>query len=217
MAILNHSVLGKISGKLGNLVIYQLNGKTVVREKPRWKKSYQASSLQRLHQKKFRVATDALRPLGKVLDKGYGEWVTSTRKGFHFALSQTLRQAMIEQQEVFMVNFESVLISSGFVAPAKNPNFQVIGDQNLRITWETQGGLDNSKDSDLSWVVVYYPDLGLLDEFDGAAFRKSQVQEIEISQKIDLHESYLFISFYRKQPKLKRQFSNSVCLKIRRE
>ena len=34
MAILNHNVLGKLSGKLGNLVFRQINGKTYVSNRP---------------------------------------------------------------------------------------------------------------------------------------------------------------------------------------
>lgn len=186
----------------------------MIREKPHWKKAYQASNLQVLYQRKFRVATDALRPLRKVLDMGYGESVTSTRKGFHIALSQTLRQAMTEQDGTVNINFESVLVSSGFVAPVCNPALEQTGDKSLKISWDSHVGQDNSKDSDLSWLVLYYPVLGLVEEFDGLAFRKSQHQEITLSQRIDLHESYLFISFYRTWPKEKRQFSDSVCIQV---
>ncbi|WP_332913823.1 hypothetical protein [Algoriphagus boritolerans] len=50
------------------------------------KKSYQPTALQRLYQQKFKLATAALRPLNKILDTGYGEFVSATRKDFiwHF-------------------------------------------------------------------------------------------------------------------------------------
>jgi hypothetical protein len=61
MARLNHPFLGLISGKLGNQVIFQLNGKMVVFENPLWKKNYQATALQRLYWQKFKLETVALR------------------------------------------------------------------------------------------------------------------------------------------------------------
>lgn len=214
MARLNHPFLGQISGKLGNLVIYQLNGKTVVREKPQWKKSYQPTALQRLYQQKFKLATTALRPLNKVLDTGYGEFVSPTRKGFHLALSQTLKSAINEAQGNVSVNYESILISSGFVSPVLNLQNEWIGARKLRLYWESQGNQGNSKDSDLSWIVVYNPDQGIAEEFTGEAFRRSQSQIIELAQRIELSGSYLYMSFYRLLPRNKRRFSDSVCIPL---
>jgi hypothetical protein len=214
MARLNHPFLGQLSGKLGNLVIYQLNGKTVVREKPQWKKSYQATALQRLYQQKFKLATAALRPLLKVLDTGYGEYVTSTRKGFHLALSQTLKSAMLETQGTVGVNYESILISSGVVSPVLHLQTSWVGTRELSLHWESQGNQGNAKDSDLSWIVVYNPDQGIVEEFSGGAFRRTQSQTIELAQRIDLAGSYLFMSFYRLLPRNKRRFSDSVCIRL---
>lgn len=214
MARLNHPFLGQISGKLGNLVIYQLNGKTVVREKPQWKKSYQPTALQRLYQQKFKLATAALRPLNKVLDTGYGEFVSATRKGFHLALSQTLKSAINENQGNVSVNYESILVSSGFVTPVLKLQTEWIGARQLRLYWESQGNQGNSRESDLSWIVVYNPDQGIAEEFTGEAFRRSQSQIIELAQRIELSGSYLYMSFYRLLPRNKRRFSDSVCIPL---
>lgn len=214
MARLNHPFLGQISGKLGNLVIYQLNGKTIVREKPQWKKSYQPTALQRLYQQKFKLATATLRPLNKLLNTGYGEFVTPTRKGYHLALSQTLTSAINETQGSVSVNFESILISSGVVSPVLNLQTEWIGARQLKLHWESQGNKGNSKDSDLSWIVVYNPDQGIAEEFTGEAFRRSQSQTIELAPRIDLSGSYLYFSFYRLLPRNKRRFSDSVCIPL---
>lgn len=214
MARLNHPFLGQISGKLGNLVIYQLNGKTVVREKPQWKKSYQPTDLQRLYQQKFKLATAALRPLNKVLDSGYGEFVTPTKKGFHLALSQTLKSGMHESQGAVSVEYEFILLSSGVVSPVLNLQTEWIGARQLLLLWESQGNQGNAKDSDLSWIVVYNPDQGIAEEFTGEAFRKSQSQTLELAPRIDLAGSYLYISFYRLLPRNKKRFSDSFCIRL---
>ncbi|WP_026969377.1 DUF6266 family protein [Algoriphagus terrigena] len=214
MAQLNHPFIGRISGKLGNLVIYQLNGKTVVREKPQWKKSYQATALQRLYQQKFKLATAALRPLLKVLDTGYGEYVTSTRKGFHLALSQTLKFAMLETQGTVSVNYESMLISSGFVSPVLNLQTAWVGTRELSLHWESQGNQGNARDSDLSWIVLYNPDQGIVEEFTGGAFRRTQSQILTLSPRLNLEGTYLYLSFYRQLTGNKRRFSDSVCIAL---
>lgn len=214
MARINHPFLGQISGKLGNLVIYQLNGKTVVREKPQWKKNYQPTALQRLYQQKFKLATATLRPLNKVLDIGYGEWVSATRKGFHLALSQTLKSALVETEGNVKVDYEAILISSGVVSRVQNFQKAWVGARQLSLHWESQGNQGNSKDSDLSWIVVYNPHQGVVEKFTGEAFRRSQCQTIELAPRIDLSGSYLYMSFYRLLPRNKRRFSDSVCISL---
>lgn len=214
MAILNHPFLGRISGKLGNLVIYQLNGTTIVREKPQWKKSYQPSALQLLYQQKFKKATEALRPLGKLLDLGYGEFITPTRKGIHLALSQTLKSAMVETEEEPRVNFEAVLISTGFVSPFENYRLEWLDEHKIQLHWDFLGNYGNTRDTDQTWIVLYNPDQGIAEEYQESVFRRSQAQEVLLSPRIDLSGAFMYLSFYRKLRNEKLRFSNSVCVNL---
>lgn len=214
MAILNHPFLGRISGKLGNLVIYQLNGTTIVREKPQWKKSYQPSALQLLYQQKFKKATEALRPLGKLLDLGYGEFITPTRKGIHLALSQTLKSAMVETEEEPRVNFEAVLISTGFVSPFENYRLEWLDERKIQLHWDFLGNYGNTRDTDQTWIVLYNPDQGIAEEYQESVFRRSQVQEVLLSPRLDLSGAFMYLSFYRKLRNEKLRFSNSVCVNL---
>lgn len=214
MAILNHPFLGRISGKLGNLVIYQLNGTTIVREKPQWKKSYQPSALQLLYQQKFKKATEALRPLGKLLDLGYGELITPTRKGIHLALSQTLKSAMVETEEESRVNFEAVLISTGFVSPFENYRLEWLDERKIQLHWDFLGNYGNTRDTDQTWIVLYNPDQGIVEEYQESVFRRSQAQEVLLSPRIDLSGAFMYLSFYRKLRNEKLRFSNSVCVNL---
>ncbi|WP_191321963.1 hypothetical protein [Algoriphagus aquimarinus] len=54
MGIIHSSLLGTINGSMGNLVFYQLNGKTVVRQKPGPRKK-PASERQLYQQKAFSI------------------------------------------------------------------------------------------------------------------------------------------------------------------
>ncbi len=214
MAFLNHPFLGRISGKLGNLVLYQLNGHTIVRERPQRKKDYQPTALQALYQQKFKKANDILRPLSKQLDIGYGELTTATRKGFHLALSQTLKSAMIQTDEGPKVNIEAILISTGFIAPVQSLQAERLEGQKLRLHWTSQGNEGNARESDQSWIVLYQPDQGIVEEFSKPAFRGSQTHLIEPSSRVDLSGAFLFLSFYRDLPRGKRRFSDSVCINL---
>jgi len=214
MATLKNPLLSQISGKLGNLVIYQVNGKTVVRERPQWKTAYKATELQQLHQQKFKEADRILRPLKQMLDFGFGEFVHGNRKGIHLAMSHAMKWAFDGENGSVEIKPESLLVSSGAVATAANLLVERTGGQKVLLQWESQGNFGASRDSDLSWVIVYNPREGLVEEINGRAFRRTQTQELEVSPRINLSGSLVFMSFYRKLAKEAVRFSDSVCVQL---
>ncbi|WP_111670194.1 DUF6266 family protein [Algoriphagus litoralis] len=139
---------------------------------------------------------------------------TPTKKGFHLALSQKLKSAMLEIQGTVTVQYESILLSSGLVSPVHNLQPEWIGARQLKLNWESQGNQGNSRESDFSWIVIYNPEEGIAEEVMGEAFRKSQSHILELAPRINLSGSYLYMSFYRQLPRNKRRFSDSVCIPI---
>ncbi|WP_332913828.1 DUF6266 family protein [Algoriphagus boritolerans] len=112
------------------------------------------------------------------------------------------------------VNYESILISSGVVSPVEQLQIKWLGARQPSLHWESHGNQGNSRESDLSWIVVYNPDQGIAEEFIGEAFRRSQYQTLTLSPRLNLEGTYLYISFYRVLPRNKRRFSDSVCIRL---
>lgn len=214
MATLKHPLLSQLSGKLGNLVIYQLNGKTVLREKPKWKTTYKATPHQKMHQLKFKEVYKILRPLKILLDFGFSEFIGGNRKGIHLAMSHAMKQACYLEGEQVKINFNSLLLSSGPIEGVDQLAVEKPGNKILRLTWESQGNYEPSRESDLTWIVVYNPSQGLVEEFKGKAYRRTQVQEVEVSPRIDFNGLFIYVSFYRNFPKNRVKFSDSVCFQL---
>ncbi|RIW12179.1 hypothetical protein D0X99_19680 [Algoriphagus lacus] len=214
MATLKHPLLSQLSGKLGNLVIYQLNGKTVLREKPKWKTAYKATPHQKMHQLKFKEVYKILRPLKILLDFGFSEFIGGNRKGIHLAMSHAMKQACYLEGEQVKINFNSLLLSSGPIEGVDQLAVEKPGNKILRLTWESQGNYEPSRESDLTWIVVYNPSQGLVEEFKGKAYRRTQVQEVEVSPRIDFNGLFIYVSFYRNFPKNRVKFSDSVCFQL---
>lgn len=214
MATLKNPLLSQLSGKLGNLVIYQLNGKTIVREKPKWKTPYKATEHQKMHQRKFKEVYSKLRPLKILLDFGFSEFIEGNKKGIHLAMSHALKQACYFEGEQVKIDYKSLLLSSGQVAGVNKLGTEKLGNNTLRLSWESQENYEPSKESDLTWILVYNPAQGFVEEFKGKAFRRTQVQELEISPRIDFSGLFIYVSFYRIISKNRFKFSDSVCFPL---
>jgi hypothetical protein len=214
MATLKHPLLSQLSGKLGNLVIYQTNGKTVIREKPKWKTAYKATPHQKMHQEKFKEVYRVLMPLKILLNFGFSEFIAGNKKGIHQAMSHAIKHACFVEGKEVKINFSSLLLSSGSVAGVSQLYCEKLGNKTLRLTWESQGNHEPSRETDLTWIVVYNPFQGFAEEYKGKAFRRTQLQEIEISPRIDFSGLFIYVSFYRNFPKNRYKFSESVCIQL---
>lgn len=113
MAKLNISVLGIFSGKLGNMVGYNLNGKQIVRSLPR--KSAKAPTLKQLeHRMRFSLVAHFLSPLRPIIRTGYGN-----RKGGIAPLAQSIRchirNAITGTYPNLGIDYSKVVLSTGFL------------------------------------------------------------------------------------------------------
>jgi hypothetical protein len=94
MGKIENFVLGSFSGRLGNLVIYQLKGKTVVRKRPGKKENFKSSPLQRYYQDCFVLAQRFLLPIEDQLNIGFGQFSIGGKRGIHMAMSWAIKNAM---------------------------------------------------------------------------------------------------------------------------
>ncbi|MEE4177571.1 MAG: DUF6266 family protein [Bacteroides sp.] len=90
MAFTQEGLLGKFSGKLGNLVIYQMNGKIVMRAKP-GKRTKPAGGRQKETQTNFARVMGILQPLKSFVKMGFNDLAGGTYV-FHKAISENLKR-----------------------------------------------------------------------------------------------------------------------------
>lgn len=88
MAMSSDPIFGAVKGKLNNLVIYQMYGKTIIRTRPAYKRKAATGKLKK-SQDDFKVVMKTLRRVKVYLSFGFNE-VASGRSAFHTALSQNL-------------------------------------------------------------------------------------------------------------------------------
>lgn len=141
MAILKEGINGPFSGRVGNIVGYQLNGQNIIRSLPRVPKNRKPTEAALANRRKIAAVSKFLRPLIRVLRFGYrGVAPKGSRIGpFQAAQSHTFRHALDYGDDgTPYVNPEKVLVFRGEL---EGPT-QIEAERHeggIRVTWDNTG------------------------------------------------------------------------------
>jgi hypothetical protein len=185
MAILKNGPLGNLSGKVGNVVIYTMNGKMVMRSLPT-KKRAKATGKQKASQELF---TQVMKPIR--LAKDFVKFGFAGHKGhspYHAALSINIKRMV----DAGGFSFGQLLFSSGKLAGPLNPMFNLNGNL-LQLSWEGSEPDKKSNLEDQVMIVVINVSRDLVEYKFYAGKRKASFAQIEIygAQKGDQLEIYM--------------------------
>lgn len=211
MAISFENFLGKASGKLGNLIIYQRNGKVCFRSKP--KKSNVPPSDRQIYQRKaFSQASSFLAPIRYELEFGFSGITGDKSKRYGKAQSLTVKKAIISENGEPVLYPEKIQTSSGDLLPPSQCQIQWEKDNILQLTWRPNSFEGNGTDADQIFYVAYDPVTKQKWSITFGEYRKSGSMVIQFPWPGPLAgRFYHFVSFYRKK-KERIEFSDSVCL-----
>lgn len=212
MGKVTDGLLGGISGKVGNLVFYQVNGETLIRTKP-GAATGSNSSLQTYHQKAFALAQDFLSPLKKEIAIGFGAYKIGTKRGIDRAKSLLLKNAIYPMDGIPVLQPEKVLVSSGDLTEARGALLTMMEPGRFRIEWTVNSWDGSARDGDKTFVVIYDTVEPRVFSIQGARYRKDGFQELEFPWTIVGASSsvYIYFSFYAERTG-KTEFSDSVCV-----
>ena len=212
MGKVTDGLLGGISGKVGNLVFYQVNGETLIRTKPGIGAGIN-SSLQTYHQKAFALAQDFLSPVKKEIAIGFGAFKIGTKRGIDRAKSLLLKNAIYPMDGIPVLQPEKVLVSSGDLTGVSGALFTEIESGKFRIEWTVNSWDGSARDGDKTFVVIYDTREPRVFSILGESYRKDGYQEVQLPwASLGKHAAiYVYFSFYSERSG-KTMFSDSVCL-----
>lgn len=212
MGKVTDGLLGGISGKVGNLVFYQVNGETLIRSRPSTG-SGGSSSLQTYHQKAFALAQDFLSPLKKEIAFGFSAFKVGTKRGIDRAKSLLLKNAIYPNDGIPVLQPQKVMISSGDLTGVQGAVLSSIDPNRIRIDWNNNSWDGSARDGDKSFVVVYDTEEARVFSIKGSSYRKDGFQEVELpwSPMNQNSNTYVYFSFYSERS-TKVEFSDSICL-----
>ncbi len=213
MATLPNSNFIFPNGKIGNLVFYNLNGKTVVRSRPTHthKNKLHPSPLQLIQREKLRTINAFLAPIKQVLDFGYQEFLTQSKRGMHWAYAEINTKGYDHTQEQ-KIDPAYLKISKGNLLGPENIQLERVGDR-IRITWTDNSQKGKAQASDETFILCYCPEEGKY-IWPQVKFRRSVGEaELSLSPNNSAYNWHIYLAFSQFNVRTKRYFlSDSVYL-----
>lgn len=152
MARIKDGILGGLSGKIGNVI--GCKGKTgyYIRSIPAHV-SNPRTEQQQAHRSKFTQAIQFARVLTPFLRISYKEFA-GVRQPFHAAVSSFLKNAVMETEAGYVIDFEKALVSRGSLTAVRQAK---ISRKNniISYTWTDNSGEGNAVKNDVSLLVVF--------------------------------------------------------------
>lgn len=140
MAILKNGIHGPFSGRVGNIVGYELNGQNIIRSLPVYpKKKRKPSELALLNRARMAAVSQFLRPLKRIIEFGYKNVAPKgSRVGpFQTAQSHTFKNALeYGEGNIPYVDPGKVLVFRGSLPPPRHLEM-IVKDNVLNFTWGT--------------------------------------------------------------------------------
>jgi hypothetical protein len=213
MGKIENSALGILSGRLGNLIIYQMKGKTIVRQRPGKKENFKSSPLQLFYQESFVLVQRFLLPIEAQLNIGFNQFSEGSKRGIHSAMSWAIKNAVHNENGKAVLNPEKVLISKGDLVQVNSLVLEKLEERNYRITWLPNGLEGSARDSDRCFILIYQPADKKTQFINSGAFRKQGFQNFQLLNKFSEEEFFVYVAFAQRRRRGVTVFSDSVCLK----
>lgn len=211
MAKFLESLVSLISGKPGNLVIYERNGKTVVRSRPR-KSTKKPSAKQIYTRKAFKMANAFLTTIRPEVEFGFSSFSEDKSKCFGEALSLVLKQAILPEGGEPVLHPELTKICVGSVLEPDHVELNWESSNRLLITWRPNSFEGMAKDGDELFYVALDPDQKRKWSIKKGGYRKNGSLIIDFPWSGPLAgQFYHYVAFYT-QSRSKLEFSKSICL-----
>lgn len=159
MATFEKGILGRFSGKVGNVVGSRWRGKNVMRSLPQRGK-YTATQKQEEQREKFKVVIGFLSPIVDILSRYFGS-PQGDKSRSNLATSYHLKNAVVSTPTGMVMEYPKVLISKGDLRGIDGGSVTAAANQTLNFSWQDNSGQGNATTTDQLMVVVYAPDLNL--------------------------------------------------------
>lgn len=207
MGKLEGGAFGHVSGKIGNLVSYTLNGRNIVRKIGRQTKP--RTNAQLAVWQKLKLVNHFLNPIIGFINVGFSFAAEETGKHPHNeALSYNNKNAITGEYPNLSIDYSKAMVSMGLLPPAVNPVVNKM-ENGVEFTWEVDANMDWNLKNDRAMLLLYFP---RPDEADAIYFlsgaKRSEGRDfIELPPAKINADMQCYIAFY---PDDKQSVSNSV-------
>lgn len=198
MATQKHGANGPLSGKIGNLVYCQWKGINYVRSRPRVNKRKKATAAQQKARSRFAFMQQALSPIVPFLRMGYKSYAVNQTE-HNAAMSYNLREAIKEEDGVFVLAYEKFSFAKGEPNPVSEARIEEV-DGSFIIHWVYNTGIYHKyQQQGYKVMVLAYPegeadtDKTFMQNYEGNLIDKREY--IFLNEMQRLADQHIYIAF----------------------
>jgi predicted amidohydrolase len=207
MGILRDGITGFVTGKVGDMVFYVLNGENVVRHagksvKPR-------SEAQLANQAKMALVNLVLKPLLEFVNIGFAHVAQDDRSNpYNRAVSYNKINAIAGVYPDLLIDYGKVLVSKGKLSVVQGGTVELVAE-GLKFGWLFDSDMPYPRENDRAMLLAYFPVLGsAVYSLEGAS-RKAGADLLVLPGELLAEPMEVYIAFVAANGK---SVSNSVYL-----
>ena len=193
MAILKQSVIGVLSGKIGQVVGATWKGISVLKVAPASVANPQTDK-QLAQRAKVKATMAFLQPLTQFVRIGWREFAVKMT-AMNAAFSYTIQNAILGTYPNFTINYPNALVSKGNLAPALNQASASTVAGTVLFTWTDNSDEMGAATTDTSLLVVYNPVKNQAVFFAGLAERADATQAVTVPNSFSGDLVHCYIGF----------------------
>jgi hypothetical protein len=211
MATLSDSSVIQPQGKVGGFTFYKLNGKIIMRSLPRTphKNGTDPTPLQKVYQNRLAEVNSYLRPLSRVLDFGYQNFLDQ-KTGVNWAHTNVSTKGYNHQANP-RINPAFLQISRGSLLGAESP-LAVRTADGITISWKDNSLEGNASEGDSVMILLNHPELTKHHWIKEAGRRRDLQTLVPLDAENLEKEWEVYLAFYRPLNKKKLIISDSIYL-----
>jgi hypothetical protein len=154
MAIITNSYLGTFTGKIGNMVIYPLNGQIVARGIGKSDKPSTINQLTaRMALKKMNIFFSEIKDFINIGFELEARGTTSNESNMAIRSNGKYVKGVYPDVEI---DFDKILVTKGAMPVVKNAKAKIVTN-GLKLTWDSQSDEKGMRGHDQALVLAYFP------------------------------------------------------------
>lgn len=208
MAKYEYGIQGSFSGKVGSVVGCYWKGIPYLRSLPK-KRTGKISAAEAANRQRFALAQKWLKPLLPFVRQGFQQY-SERVEGYVAAKSYLWHHAMIQENGLWKIEPENMLVSFGSLAPPEQGAVTYdLENQELLFSWDNQVGADKSLQLDQVMLLAYEPVSAQVFFQCTGTFRKMGEDRLAIHPQLCKQPVLLYMAFVSAD---RQSQSNSVFL-----
>ena len=181
------------TGKIQNMVSYDLNGKNVYRRIGRTRKKPTVRQL--AVRQKMAVVIKFLKHLGPLIEFGFKAQAVSARKSPHnMATSYNTKNATVGEYPEIVMDYSKAMISQGDLMQPVDPQVDLLQGK-LRFSWENQPDLNYTNKKDQVMMLAYFPETHDISADVYGALRTAGEDFLPIDNKLQQARMEVYMAF----------------------